>query len=252
MELKILGSNSDGNCYILQNEKEALMIECGLTIKEIKQGLNFNLSKVAGCILTHNHGDHAKAAHEIMKVGIRLYATKGTHDALDTGNHHRAVVLSIRKDQEYGEQFQVGNFRVIPFTVIHDVPHPVGFLINHADCGTVLFVTDTIYVKQKFKGLNNVIVEANFCQSILDERLHRGDNPEFLRNRIFKSHMNLETCKQLLKANDLTQVNNIVLIHLSDRNSDAKRFQREVTEVTGKKVTIAEAGLTIPFSKLPF
>jgi hypothetical protein len=55
-----------------------------------------------------------------------------------------------------------------------------------------------------------------------------------------------------LRANDLTGVNNIVLIHLSDSNSDAPRFQKEVRELTGKTVWVAEAGLEINFDKEPF
>nr|HRO18749.1 hypothetical protein [Ferruginibacter sp.] len=77
-------------------------------------------------------------------------------------------------------------------------------------------------------------------------------NPKFLRDRIFKSHMSLATCKGLLQANDLRQVNNIVLIHLSDGNSNAEKFKREVTELTGKMVHVAEAGMCIPFTKNPF
>ena len=64
--------------------------------------------------------------------------------------------------------------------------------------------------------------------------------------------MNLSTCKELLQANDLSKVNNIVLIHLSDSNSNAKQFQQEITATTGKKVYVAEAGLTIDFNKQPF
>lgn len=252
MDLRILGSDSGGNCYILENDQEKLIIECGVNIDVIKRGLGFNLNPVVGCIMTHNHGDHSKSAQGLMKMGVKVYATKGTHDALGTTSHHRAVILPIEKEQEYGEVVHIGSFRVIPFTVIHDVPHPVGFLINHPECGTVLFVTDTIYVKQRFRNLNNIIVEANFCQKILDQRLQKGENPQFLRDRIFKSHMSLATCKELLLANDLSKVNNIVLIHLSDRNSDAARFQREISEITGKNVHVAKEGMVLPFNKTPF
>jgi phosphoribosyl 1,2-cyclic phosphodiesterase len=73
--------------------------------------------------------------------------------------------------------------------------------------------------------------------------------PTFLSDRIIQSHMNLDTCKKLLMANNLTQVNNIVLIHLSDRNSDAKYFKQTITELTGKNVSVAEPGLVIDFNK---
>lgn len=252
MKLKVLGSNSAGNCYILENDKEALLIECGLRFDKIKQGLSFKLSKVVGCLLSHEHGDHAKAASDVLKAGISIYATRGTHASLFNAGHYRAIDIPIADGAECSETFYVGSFRIIAFRVQHDASDPVGFLINHEETGTILFVTDTYYVKQKFRGLNNVIVEANFCQRILDDRLAKGDNPAFLRDRIFKSHMSLATCKELLRANDLSKVNNIVLIHLSDGNSNAERFKKEVTEATGKIVHIAEPGLTVPFSKNPF
>ena len=67
MKLNILGSDSrTGNCYILENDKEALVIECGVSFDKIKKALNFKLSKVCGCIVTHGHGDHAKAIHDMM------------------------------------------------------------------------------------------------------------------------------------------------------------------------------------------
>lgn len=250
MILKVLGSSSAGNCYLLEDEKETLILEAGLRFDAIKKALKFNLRKVVGCLISHEHGDHCKGAAEMVAAGITLYATPGTHKGINAflkmPRSHRQI------DIIQGVQFYVGSFRIIPFDVKHDAYQPCGFLINHPETGTILFVTDTYYVPNTFRGLNNVIVEANFCQKILDERMANGESPDFLRNRIFKSHMSLATCKDLLRANDLSKVNNIVLIHLSDSNSDAKRFQKEVTEVTGKVVHIAEPGLQVNFSKQPF
>jgi phosphoribosyl 1,2-cyclic phosphodiesterase len=248
MKLTILGSSSKGNCYILENDTEALIIECGVNIKEVKQALNFNLQKVVGCLMTHEHGDHSKSAFDVMKSGIDLYSTKGTFDALnlDWNYAHRANPIM------QNGQFKVGNFNIISFDVKHDAAEPCGFLINHLETGTVLFLTDTYYVPYTFKGLHNIIVEANYSKAIIDKRTSTGSMKSFLSDRIIASHMSLETCKELLQANDLSQVNNIVLIHLSDGNSDAIHFLNEVKNLTGKNVTIADAGVIIDFDKTPF
>lgn len=246
MNLKIINSNSAGNCYILENETEALIIECGVTFSQIKQALNFQLKKVVGCLLTHEHGDHSKAINDVLAFGINVYATDGTFKALGVDKSHRAILTFA------GDHFKVGGFRVKPFDVSHDVAEPVGFLIWHEETGTVLFLTDSYYCKYPFHGLNNILIEANYCKTILDRRMRAGENPKFLQDRVIKSHMSLATCKAMLGANDLTAVNNIVLIHLSDGNSDAERFKREVEEQTGKVVTIADPGITIPFNKKPF
>lgn len=246
MKLTVINSNSFGNAYILGNDQEALLIECGMAFQKIKEALHFNLKKVSGCLLTHEHGDHSKAVNDVLNAGINVYATQGTHTSLGTQASHRSITIS------YGQEFIVGGFRVKAFDVKHDVNEPAGFLIYHPECGKVLFITDSYYCEHVFTGLNQVIIEANYCQTILDKRVIDGMNPKFLRDRVITSHMSLATCKQMLGANDLSAVYNIVLIHLSDGNSNEVRFKQEVEEQTGKAVHIARAGLTIPFNKQPF
>lgn len=246
MQLHVINSNSAGNAYILESEHEALLIECGVRFDKIQQALSFNLRKVVGCLITHEHGDHCKSVHDVIKKGINVFSTFGTLNAMGISISHRANAITP------GQSFLLGDFKVLPFRIKHDVVDPVGYLINHKETGNVLFLTDSYYCEYTFTGLNNVIIEANYCQKILDERLRAGENPKTVRDRVITSHMSIDTCKEMLKANDLSQVNNIVLIHLSDKNSHADRFKREVEEATGKVVHIAEAGLTIPFNKKPF
>ena len=246
MELKIISTGSVGNAYILGNGDEALLIECGVNIKEIKKALDFDFSKVVGCIVTHEHMDHAKMMFDVMRLGINVYASFGTLKARFVGNESRAKRIKSK------EAFKVGNFKIMPFDVKHDAAEPLGFLIEHPDCGKVLFLTDTYFCEYTFKGLNNIIIEANYSKEIIDAKFGSDSGKEFLRNRIIESHFSLANCKDMLSANDLTQVNNIVLIHLSDSNSNEKQFQKEVTDLTGKNVTVASNGMTINFGKTPF
>lgn len=259
MQLTIINSNSTGNAYILENDREALLIECGVRIDRIKQALGYNIKKVVGCIVTHAHLDHCKAVEDVMGCGIRVWASEGTHKAMGTENSHRA--MKIKRITDFNQlsiqsftypMFEAGSFKIRPFEVKHDCAEPLGYLINHPDCGTVLFLTDSYYCEYKFTGLNHIIIEANYCQDILDQRVVDGASPKFLRDRVFTSHMSLGTCKQTLQAYDLSGVSNIVLIHLSDGNSDAKRFKQEVEEVTGKPVHVADAGMKISLNKQPF
>ncbi|WP_417444607.1 hypothetical protein [Joostella sp.] len=164
---------------------------------------------------------------------------------MKTLGHHNSIEI------QSGTSFSAGSFKIMPFDVKHDVP-TVGFFINHPECGNTLFLTDTFYCPYTFKGLNNIIVESNFSREIIDRKVKAGASPEFLRNRILKSHLSLEYCKELLQANDLSKVNNICLIHLSDSNSNEKQFQKEVAELTGKNVSVANNGMEIEFNKEPF
>ena len=246
MKLKVIGSNSKGNCYLLENNTEALLIECGVKFSEIKKAINFNISKIVGCVVTHEHNDHCKSIDDVLNAGIIVFATEGTHKACGTIEHHRTSLFKIEST------IQAGGFKIMPFDITHDAAEPCGFIINHKETGNVLFITDTFYSTHTFKNLNNIIIEANYSNKIMTENLQKGNMPGFLRNRIIKSHMSLETCMNLLQANDLTAVNNIVLIHLSDGNSDEKYFLNEVKNLTSKNVFIANKGLKIDFNKKPF
>lgn len=249
MQLIIIGSGSAGNSYILETDdrSEALLIECGMRFDKIKQALGFNLNKVAGLLVTHEHKDHCKYVSDVLQAGIKVYASKGTHLAMQTfGRHASKIIIE-------GMPVTIGGFKVLPFNTKHDCAEPLGFLIRHAECGTVLFLTDSYYSPYLFPGLNNIIVEANYCQKILDERMIKKDSPAFLRDRVLMSHMSIDNCKDLLQANDLSAVNNIVLIHLSDNNSHARRFKAEVEQVTGKTVHVAENNMIIHnFNLTPF
>lgn len=246
MNLKVISTGSVGNAYILSNGDEALLIECGVNIKDIKKALDFDLSKVVGCIVTHEHQDHSKSVVDVMKSGIDVYASSGTLKSRYVDEQSRANPVVSRQN------FKAGNFKIMAFDVKHDAKEPLGFLIEHPDCGRVLFLTDTFYCKYTFPNLNNIIIEANYSKEIIDRKFGPESGKEFLRNRILKSHFSLENCKDMLSANDLSKVNNIVLIHLSDSNSDEKQFQKEVAELTGKNVNVASKGMIIPFNKTPF
>lgn len=246
MKLKIIGTGSKGNAYILSNGDEALLIECGVNIKEIKKALDFDFSKVVGCIVTHEHQDHCKSANEVMRLGIDVWTGAKTHQVINGDVIHRAMPIASR------DNIKLGNFKIMAFDVKHDAAEPLGFLIEHPDCGKVLFLTDTYYCKYTFPGLNNIIIEANYSKEIIDRKFGPDSDKEFLRNRILKSHFSLANCKDMLSANDLSQVNNIVLIHLSDSNSDERQFKKEVSELTGKNVSIASNGMEIEFNKTPF
>lgn len=244
MKLHVIGTGSSGNCYIVQDDTEALVLECGVKFKAVQAALDFNLSKVAGCLVTHEHLDHAKYIKDFIAGGIDVYCLQATADARKVDSHR---MIAIKE----GKQFQVGNFKVIAMPVRHDVPC-VCFLIEHEKTGRFCFITDTIYCEYTFPKMNNIIVEANYSGTILQQRLDAGEEPGFLSNRILKSHMSLETCLGFLKANDLSMVNNIVLIHLSDRNSHAENFRNTVKESTSKNVHVAENNMVIGFSHSPF
>jgi phosphoribosyl 1,2-cyclic phosphodiesterase len=244
MKFITLGSSSSGNGYLLKSSSgETLIIEAGVKLIEIKKALDFYLSMISGCIISHSHNDHSGKLEDYLNAGIRCYMSAKTAEEKQTDLTTDNIQFMFEK-----QSYQVGTFRVMPFDLKHDV-RCFGFLIYHQECGFTSFISDTHYCPFIFKDLNNILIEANYSNDIVDKKLLAGNVNMFVRNRVLESHMEFETTKGFLKANDLSKVNNIVLIHLSDGNSNAPLFKREVQELTGKSVYIAEKGLNIEFNK---
>lgn len=249
MTLTTVGSGSSGNCYVLQDENEALIIEAGMKLIEAKKALSWNISKVVGCILSHVHNDHAGYAKDYESAGFTLLALPEVI---------QAKRLTTAKPITIGKRYRMGGFDILPFPVMHDVPC-VGFIITHKDTGRILFATDTyalarwerdagfrVYViPYTFTGINHWMLEANYSDRILRRNIDNGNIPEVFRKRLMTSHMSIHNCIDTLKRMDLSRTHDIMLIHLSDGNADERDFVKRVREATGKRTYVAKAGLSV-------
>lgn len=228
-----LASSSAGNSYKVTDGKTALLLEAGLTIKELRRALDFRLSDIAGCLISHEHGDHAKGARELLKVGIDLYASAGTFEALHLFDY-RTHVIHAR------QQFTLGTWTIMPFETEHDAAESIGFLLANQQDEKLLFITDSFYCRYTFSGLTHIMIEANFSERILNENIASGRVPAAMKSRLLRSHFSLENVKDFLRANDMSRVQGIWLLHLSDNNSDETEFKREIQALTGKPIMIAK------------
>lgn len=252
MELTVIGSSSEGNAYVLQNEREALLLEAGKPFKQVLAALEGQVNKVVGCLITHEHGDHAGRINEFLKYALPVYASQGTIENAKIRTSWKPTTIRQTEDGNGYLPLTLGNFRVIPFATKHDAAEPLGFYIWHEETGGVLFATDTFYLPCKFKGLNNILIECNYDPEILARRVKSGDIPATLQERVRRSHLSYYTCLDALRANDLTAVNNIVLIHISEGNGDPTAFREGIQRATHKTVYTAKPGLKIEFNKGPF
>lgn len=231
MKLQVLSSSSKGNCYILQNDQEALIIEAGVPYLDIKRALNFNLNKVVGCIISHRHKDHSKSVKNLLNDGVKVYALEDVFA--------QRSVFSYKITP--GQGFYIKGFRVYPFSVKHDVPC-LGFVITHKETGNILFITDTININLSFSSLNHIMIEANYSE---DNMHYTGQ----MQDRALLSHMDIATTKKIIAAQDISSLRNIILMHLSDSNSDEKQFVNEITSSFGVPTYIASKGLNIELTK---
>jgi len=230
--IRALASGSAGNCYHVTDGKTPLLLECGIRFDGIRRKLNFQMSDIIGCLISHEHNDHSMEFFKLAKYGIDIYMSEGTREALGIPIFHRIKVVKPK------EQFKIGTWTILPFDVQHDAAEPLGFLLANRTGEKLLYATDTYYIRYRFNRLSHIMVECNHSYDILDRNVESGVIPMAMKNRLIQSHFSLENVKEFLRANDLSQVEEIWLLHLSDENSDAERFKREIQELTGKPVYI--------------
>lgn len=238
MRLYVVSTGSKANCYILSADNgESVILDAGVAFKKVLPHIP-DVHKVAACAVTHCHADHARAIKDFAMRGIPIITSKGTLDALGMNG----------KGYEELKPVKLNSFTIMPFAVQHDAAEPFGFLIRYNPTGeTVLYATDTYYLKYTFPNVNYWIIECNFCDSLID-----GETDAALRNRLKESHMSLNRLCDTLKANDLSQTVKIVLVHLSDRRSDETRMVQTVTDTTGIETIAADADMEIELNLTPF
>lgn len=232
MQIKVLASGSSGNAYIVSDGRTTLLLDAGIPLKAIQVGTNFTVRKIAGAFITHSHQDHSKAAKDLARYGVNIYTSRGTIEACGLTGHRLRPVKAL-------QEITVGTFKVLPFDVEHDAPEPLGFLFASTATGEkLLYFTDTYFVRYRFNGLTHIMAECNYTQDGIDRSIAAGYIPVEMVPRLVKAHMSLEHLLEMLKANDLRQVRQIYLLHLSANNSEEQRMKEEVQRQTGAEVYV--------------
>ena len=232
MDINILASSSKGNCTAVSDGQSTILLDAGISHKDILKGVAYDISSVKGCFITHEHKDHCKGADKLSTLGVNIYASAGTLSHLTLPAHRAYTVKS-------GETVTAGSFSVYSFDVNHDADEPLGFVATSLKTGErLIYFTDTYYVKYKFDGLTHIMGECNYSSDIIRNNVESGRIPAKLAARVYKSHMSLDTFLAFLKANDMSRIRQIYLLHLSDNNSDEERFKHEIQLLTGAEVYV--------------
>ena len=228
MDIKILASGSSGNAYLIGDGRTRLLLDAGIPFKRIQIGCGFKTSSIDGCLVTHRHGDHAAAIPKLIERGITVY-----------GNADVAEFYEGVQELAALREYTVGTFRVLPFEAVHDVPCYGYQVTSTATDEKLVYITDSAYVRYTFTGLTHIMIEANYDEDIMLGNVRDEKIPFSLAERVAGTHMSIDTLIDLLRANDMTRVRQIYLLHLSDNNSDAEAFKKMVQQETGAEVYIA-------------
>lgn len=229
MKLKCIATGSSGNCYTLTSDNvETLILDCGIPIKDIKKGLNWNIRSVVGCIVSHAHSDHSKSLNDFKSMGIPVFAPYITEKPMKIGN---------------------GDFRIQAFdltTLDGRWTHTnadgsecpcYGFLITHPEMGRMLYITDTELIKWKFKDINHILLGVNYDKDLID-RDNTGK-----ANHVFRGHLSIDTACDFVKANYSDSLQNVIMCHLSAENADRDSFIEKMKKVArNANVDVAEPG----------
>jgi phosphoribosyl 1,2-cyclic phosphodiesterase len=247
MVMNVIASGSSGNCYLLEGEREALVIEAGVRFNTVQRAIEYRTHKISGLLVTHEHLDHSKYIDQFVRRGIDVYANQETMAkvfiTLKAKACHKNGMFHLLKENEVEK---IGKFFVQPFKVEHDVPC-YGFYIIHPECGNIVFITDFFRCDYNFPCVNHWVVEANFSKVLLYNNLEKEVLPPFFGNRLTRSHMEINHACNFLSSQDLSDSETITLIHLSSQNSNEVLFEEKVKRATGVPVKIAKPGALIFF-----
>lgn len=247
MRLTVLDSGSAGNGYLLEGRRSALLLECGVRPEELFRMTDCPVSKIAGALVSHEHGDHAKYIDRYAALGIHIYGSVETLNQY-APFHAAAVIRPVRPMQ----RFSVGEFEVGAFDTIHDAAGPLGFIIQHRECGRILFLTDTAYCKYNFRdmALDHIMVEANYEDGILTANTASGRVEPSRALRTRQTHMSLRQACDLVRANQTAELKTVVLLHLSRDNADAASFARRMEETAlFARIAVATRGTIIELKR---
>lgn len=245
MVVEVVKSSSAGNGYLLTDKDESLAIEAGVRFTSYLPLLDYNIAALEGLLVSHEHGDHAKYVRQFLERGVHVYMSEGTRGQIAGGSDFDYCFPHLVHTVTAGKAFRVGGFWVMPFKTIHDAAEPLGFAVMGRSKRITAFATDTRYLPCKIPKVETWLIECNYSEAILTENVENGTVHPAQAQRVRESHMSLETCKRALAANDLRDAQNIILIHLSSRNSNGKEFQTEIERQTGVATYAAAPGLRV-------
>lgn len=229
MKLKCIATGSAGNCYLLtSNSGETLILDCGIGIKEIKKGLDWNIKDVVGVLCTHKHLDHSKSVKDFENMGIPICKP------YETLLMNQFLANSYFTVRTFDLTTIDGNWT---HTDADGTPCPIyGFLITHKEMGRMLYITDCEVIKWKFKDINYILLGVNYDKDLIDT-----DNPK--ANHVFRGHLSIDTACDFVKANDSDSLQNVIMCHLSSENADKDSFiEKMKNAVNGASVDVAEQG----------
>ena len=217
LEVCVLASGSSGNSVYIASSNTRILIDAGLSAKQVAvrlEEIGVAPESVNGICVSHEHGDHIAGIRVLQKRhGIPVYANAGTLNGIMRQPKSHEISAKVFQT---GAAFEIGDITVEPFSVPHDAYEPVGFRLRTGDT-CVGVVTDlgmpTALIRDKLKGCNAIIVEANHDEDLLREAPRPWPLKQRIRSR--QGHLSNIDAARLIAESATESLEHVFLAHLS-------------------------------------
>lgn len=234
LEICAIASGSNGNCYYIGNEKDAVLIDAGISCKQIlirMRERNLNPSKIKAVFISHEHSDHMRGVRGVSKkLHVPIFLTSKTY----YGSYR-----NLRPDQPKlfipGDVVEVGEFSIHSFHKNHDASEPCSFRVQYKNKNIGVF-TDIgeacENVTQHLKLCNGLFLETNYDEKMLWE----GSYPYFLKQRVASNvgHLSNKQAFELLENHAGENLKCVFLSHLSKENNTPEIARDSMQTLTSR------------------
>jgi len=239
----MLASGSSGNAIFVSDGATSILIDAGLSGREIERRLavrGIKVQSLDGIMVSHEHSDHIQGVGVLARRHqLPVYISRPTMQAASA----RMKTLPAYTHFECGVAFQLNTLTIHPFSVCHDVCDPAGFTIS-SNGSKIGIATDlgiaTTLVKEHLKGCVMLVLEANHDPRLLMQ----GPYPWPLKQRVSSrvGHLSNEASRDLLGAIRSDRLEHVILAHLSETNNTAEKALEVVSRATaGTKIQLSVA-----------
>ncbi len=227
LDIYAFASSSKGNMYLVRNENTNILLECGLKETQIRKLLveqGLTLLDIDGCLVSHNHNDHALSIDYISEY-IDVYSN------INVYNKHKKV-----KYVEPKKPFKIGTIKIIPILVEHGMIDNYAYVFLDKN-SSMFFATDFSLMEQNVSNFkfNKVYIECNYddeeVQKILDSGSEEEKRKKYIRQ--ISTHMSKANCIKHLQAMNLSNCTEIVLLHPSEFLISHKKTIEEFERIFG-------------------
>jgi phosphoribosyl 1,2-cyclic phosphodiesterase len=215
-----LNSGSNGNCYYVGNNTEAVLVDVGISCRETERRmtrLGLSLLKVKAIFISHEHSDHIRGVEVLSKkYKLPVYITSPT---LKSGKLN--IEKSLLRSYKAYQAIRVGDLSVFAFPKLHDAADPYSFIVDCKGLKIGVFTdigSSCEHVVRNFKLCHAIFLEANYDEKMLTE----GNYPFYLKNRIRsdKGHLSNDQALDLFIKHKPAHMSHVFLSHLSKDNND--------------------------------